>query len=51
MKLEDLREAIAEEVGYAEEQNGSEMQRSYGCSDDGLIKMCHELMSKDNADL
>lgn len=51
MTLEDLREAIAEEVGYVEEQNGSEMQRSYGASDDRIIELCHELMRKDNENL
>ncbi len=45
MTVDELKEKIDEEVGSVVEQNGSELQRSYGCSDDKLIELCHEFIT------
>ena len=47
MELEELREKVAEEVGYIETPRGycSSGDRQYGVSDDGLIALCFELLT------
>jgi len=46
IKLEDLREHIADEIGYVVKKNlhGSPKERKYGGSDDDIIRLCYEYM-------
>tara|TARA_R100001480_G_C4732518_1_gene181152 strand:- start:1417 stop:1563 length:147 start_codon:yes stop_codon:yes gene_type:complete len=48
MGLDELREKIAEEVGYSLLEGGGcdHGERQYGTSDDGLIKLCYEILNK-----
>jgi hypothetical protein len=50
ISLEELKEMVAEEVGYNEVPKGSSDagQRSYGTSDDGIIELCFNFLTDVN---